>query len=74
MSLHFVFAQMYKINECEKYHMHGSIINVPTNVNQTQSIISHVLYDDVTICVFLKCQVESKIFPKYGDYCSMRFN
>jgi hypothetical protein len=53
MSLYFVFAQMYKINECGKYKMYGSI-NVLTNVNQTQSIIPHALYDDVTIGVFLK--------------------
>jgi hypothetical protein len=65
---------MYKINEFGKYKMHGSIINVFTNVNQTQSIIPHVLYDDVTISVFLKLHVENKCFPKYGDYCIMRFN
>jgi hypothetical protein len=35
MSLRFVFVQIYKINECGKYKMHGSIINVLTNVNQT---------------------------------------
>ncbi len=34
--------------------MHGSVINVPTNVNQTQSILSHLPHDGTTICVFLK--------------------
>ncbi len=72
MSLYFVFAQMYKINECGKYKMYGSI-NVLTNVNQTQSIIPHALYDDVTIGVFLKWHVENKCLPKYGDCCIMRF-
>ncbi len=57
-----------------KYKMHGSIINDLTNVNQIQSIITHVLYDDVTIGVFLKWHVENKCFPKYGDYCIMRLN
>jgi hypothetical protein len=45
MSLHFVFAQMYKINECGKYKMHGSIINVLINVNQTQSIIPIMIHN-----------------------------
>jgi hypothetical protein len=49
----FVFVQMYKINKCGKYKMYGNI-NVFTNLNQTQSIIPHALYDDVTIGVFLK--------------------
>jgi hypothetical protein len=35
--------------------MHGSVINVPTNVDQTQSILSHLPHDGATIGVcFLK--------------------
>jgi hypothetical protein len=33
--------------------MHGSVINVPTNVDQTQSILSRLPHDGVTNkCVF----------------------
>ncbi len=32
--------------------MHGSVINVHANMNQTQSIPSHLSQDDATIGVF----------------------
>jgi len=40
--------------------MHGNVINVPTNVNQTQSILPHLPHDDATIGVFLKWHIEYK--------------
>ncbi len=36
----FTFVQIYKFQGCGKYKMHGSVINVPTNVDQTHSILS----------------------------------
>jgi hypothetical protein len=33
------FAQIYKIHGYGQYTMHGSIINVPSNINETQSIL-----------------------------------
>ncbi len=36
--------------------MHGSVINVPTNVDQTQLILSHLPHDGVT-SVFFKNDV-----------------
>jgi hypothetical protein len=32
--------------------MHGSVINVPTNVDQIQSILPHLPHDGATIGVF----------------------
>jgi len=29
--------------------MHGRVINVPTNVNETQLILPHLSHDDATI-------------------------
>jgi len=34
--------------------MHGSVINVPTNVDQIQSILPHLPHDGATIGVFFQ--------------------
>jgi hypothetical protein len=47
----FAFVQIYKIYG---YGQYASVINVPTNVNQTQFILSHVPYDETIIGVFFK--------------------
>ncbi len=51
MSLCFIFAQIYKLQGYKLYKMHGNIINVPINVNQTQSIVPHLQHDGATIVV-----------------------
>jgi hypothetical protein len=40
--------------------MHGSVINVFANVDQTQSILPHLPHDGATICVFFKRRLEYK--------------
>ncbi len=40
--------------------MHGSVINVLTNMNDFQSILSHLPHDDVRISVFFKQCFEYK--------------
>jgi hypothetical protein len=40
--------------------MHGSVINVLVNVNETQLILSRLPHDDATIGVFLKRCLEYK--------------
>jgi hypothetical protein len=35
--------------------MHGNVINVLTNMNEFQSILSHLPHDDVTIVFFKQC-------------------
>jgi hypothetical protein len=48
---HLAFVQIYKVYD---YGQYASVINVPTNVNQTQFILSHVPYVETIIGVFFK--------------------
>ncbi len=34
--------------------MKDNVINVSTNINQTQQMLSHLPYNEVIICVYLK--------------------
>jgi len=54
------FAQIYKLQGYGQYKIHGNVINVPTNVDQTQSILPHLPHDGATIGVFLKRCFEYK--------------
>ena len=65
-----VFAQIYKIH-CQ-YTMHGSIINVLSNINEIQSILLQLPHDDLTIGKFFKRPFEYKspymsrnVYPHY---------
>ncbi len=49
--------------------MHGSVINVPPNVNQTQSILSCLPHDGATINVFLKRHLEYKSSCMLEIFC-----
>jgi len=40
--------------------MHGSVINVLRNINEFQSMLSHLPHDDATIGVFFKQYFEYK--------------
>jgi hypothetical protein len=60
ISPRFAFAQIYKLQGYGQYKMHGSVINVPTNVDQIQSILPHLPHDGATIGVFLKICLEYK--------------
>jgi hypothetical protein len=53
------FAQIYKLQGYGQYKMHGSVINVLANVDQTQSIPC-LPHDGATICVFFKQRLEYK--------------
>ncbi len=46
-----IFAQIYKLQGYGQYKIHGNVINVPTNVDQTQSILPHLPHDGATIGV-----------------------
>jgi hypothetical protein len=48
----FAFAQIYKLQRYGQYKMHGCVINVPKNVDQTQSILPHLPHDGAIIGVF----------------------
>jgi hypothetical protein len=56
----FAFAQIYKLQGYGQYNMHGSVINVPENVDQIQSILPHLSHDGAIIRVFLKRCLEYK--------------
>ncbi len=58
---HFVFVQIHKLYGYGQYKMHGNVINVSANMNQTQLILAHVSHVNVTICVFLKWHLEYKL-------------
>jgi hypothetical protein len=47
--------------------MHSSVINVPTNVNQTQSILPCLPHDGATINMFLKWCFEYKSLYMSGN-------
>jgi len=40
--------------------MHGNVINVPTNVDQIQSILPHLPHDDTIINMFFEQHLEYK--------------
>jgi hypothetical protein len=54
------FGQMYKLHGYGQYEMKGNLINVWTNINQTQLILLYLPYNEVTIGVFLKWRRQYK--------------
>ncbi len=74
---HLAFVQIYKVYD---YGQYASVINVPTNVNQTQFILSHVPYVETIIGVFFKWCFEykspyiKKCQSKHGDVHYIRFD
>jgi hypothetical protein len=54
MSSGFAFAQIYKLEGYGQYKMHGSVFNVPVNVDQIQSILPRLPHDGAIIGVFRK--------------------
>jgi hypothetical protein len=61
------FCSIDKLYGFGQYKMHSSGINVPTNVNQTQSILSCLSHDDVARGVFLKRHLEYKLLYMLGN-------
>ncbi len=47
--------------------MKGNVINVPTNINQTQLMLPCLPYDEATIGVFLKWRLEYKSFYMFKN-------
>ncbi len=54
------FAQIWQFQGYGQYSIKGSIINVPKNVNFTQSILPCLPHDDATIGLSLKRWMEYK--------------
>jgi hypothetical protein len=54
------FAQIWRLQGYGQYNIKGSIINVPSNINFTQSILFCLPHDETTISLSLKRQMEYK--------------
>jgi hypothetical protein len=52
------FAQIHKLHNFGQFKLHGSIINVPTNIDQTQSLLPRLPKDGTTIGILLKRRLE----------------
>ena len=52
------FAQIHKLYNYGQYKLHGSIINVPANIDQTQSVLPRLPEDGTTIGILLKRRLE----------------
>jgi hypothetical protein len=57
---HLAFAQIYQIKGYGQYGMHGSIVNVPTNLDLIQIILLHLPHDSSIVAVHLKRKLEYK--------------
>jgi hypothetical protein len=54
------FTQIWQVQGYGQYKTRCNIINVPTNVNKTQSILPCMLDDEAIIGIILKCKLEYK--------------
>jgi hypothetical protein len=48
------FGQIYKLHGYGQYKIYNIIINVPSNIDQTQVMLPCLPYDEALIGVFLK--------------------
>ncbi len=60
MSSCITFVQIYKLEKYGQYKMHGSVINVPTNVDKIQSTLSRLPHNGATRGVFHKWLLKYK--------------
>jgi hypothetical protein len=65
-----VFVQIWKLQGYGQYNIKGNIINVPTNIYFTQSILLHLPQDETTIGLSLKRQMEYKSPYLTSNVCS----
>ncbi len=54
------FAQIFQLKGYGKYEMHGSIVNVLTNLNLVQTILFQLPCDDCSIAILLKAKSQYK--------------
>ncbi len=55
------FVQSWQLQCYDQYKIRRNIINVPTNVNFTQSILFRLPHDETTIGLLLKKQMEYEL-------------
>ena len=61
------FAQIQKLHNYGQYKLYGSIINVPTDIDQTQSLLPRLPKDESTIGILLKRRLEYKSPYIFGN-------
>ncbi len=54
LSPRLTFAQIWQLQGYGQYNINGSIKNVPSNINPTQSILPRLPHDEATIGLSLK--------------------
>jgi hypothetical protein len=54
------FVQIWQLQGYGQYNIRGNIINVPSNINYTQSILFHFPHDKTIISLLLKRQMKYK--------------
>jgi hypothetical protein len=55
-----VALHAFQLQSYGQYGMHGSIVNVPTNLNIMQNILPRMPYDDSLIVIFFKGKLKYK--------------
>ncbi len=63
------FTQIFQLKGYGQHGTHGTIVNVPTNLDLVQIILFRLLYDDISIEVFLKRKLEHKSIYMSGYVC-----
>jgi hypothetical protein len=61
ISLRIAFARIHKLHNFGQFKLYGSIINVPTNIDQTQSLLPRLPEDGTTIEILLKRRLEYRL-------------
>jgi hypothetical protein len=56
------FAQMFQLEGHGQYGSHGSIVNVLTNLNTTQTFLPCMPYEDHSFFVFLKNKLNTNLY------------
>jgi hypothetical protein len=60
ISQHLPFAQIRKLYNFGQFKLHGSIINMPANIDKTQLLFSHLPEDGTSIGILFKHSLEYK--------------
>jgi hypothetical protein len=54
------FAQFYQVQRYVQFKMHGSVINVPLNLNIIQLVLPQLPKDETTLGLIIKRKLEYK--------------
>ncbi len=63
-------AWIFQLQGYGQYGMHGSIVNVPTNLSIMQNILPRMWYDDYLAFIYFKRKLEYKLIYMSSYICS----